>query len=461
MITNNIADFNEKIKKHDLLQPHDEPPNIPSNETILIYDLINEASTQQKKIVLPVSGSSYTIYYDNTESSYNNTNISNFPEIFLYGGKNYKIKISGFVLRFGNFTVLDGVEYLVEAVKLGPLDLSGAFYGAINLIKVPKKLLSGVTNISNMFVGATSFNQPLNNWNVRNVRNMSSMFAGATSFNQPLNNWDVSSVGSVNIGNIYNGTYYGSMKYMFCDAITFNQPLNNWDVSNVRDMSGMFDGATSFNQPLNNWNVSKVGFTIETAYSYYYNGSMASMFRNTTKFNQPLNNWNVSNVRDMSNMFNGATSFNQPLNNWDVSKVGFQIYFYPEQKTYYGSLHRMFLNATKFNQPLHNWNLKDGIDCSNMLDYCGMSQYNYQNTLIGWYNNCEGKNKIPFLIGAKGMVYNNYNKWGVSNNTYGNGAISTNTSWILHLDDPDKNIMRAARSYFGNKIVGDMEVNFG
>ena len=43
-----------------------------------------------------------------------------------------------------------------------------------------------------MFLNATSFNQPLNSWNVSNVRNMHQMFAGASSFNQPLNNWNVS-----------------------------------------------------------------------------------------------------------------------------------------------------------------------------------------------------------------------------------------------------------------------------
>ena len=38
------------------------------------------------------------------------------------------------------------------------------------------------------------FNQPLNKWNVSNVTDMSGMFLGATSFNQPLNNWNVSNV---------------------------------------------------------------------------------------------------------------------------------------------------------------------------------------------------------------------------------------------------------------------------
>ena len=37
-----------------------------------------------------------------------------------------------------------------------------------------------------MFNRATSFNQPLNKWNVSNVTNMACMFYGASSFNQPL-----------------------------------------------------------------------------------------------------------------------------------------------------------------------------------------------------------------------------------------------------------------------------------
>ena len=51
--------------------------------------------------------------------------------------------------------------------------------------------------MSEMFWGAESFNQPLDNWNVSNVENMSLMFRDATSFNQPLNNWNVSNVRTV------------------------------------------------------------------------------------------------------------------------------------------------------------------------------------------------------------------------------------------------------------------------
>ena len=48
--------------------------------------------------------------------------------------------------------------------------------------------------MSGMFIGATSFNQDLSNWNMSNVTTIGGMFNGATSFNQSLGAWDVSNV---------------------------------------------------------------------------------------------------------------------------------------------------------------------------------------------------------------------------------------------------------------------------
>ena len=83
-----------------------------------------------------------------------------------------------------------------------------------------------------MFSGAnndvSSFNQPLNKWNVSKVTNIAWMFAGASSFNQPLNKWNVSKVTNV--------------AGMFKNTESFNQPLNNWNVSN-RDVRGRCDDA--------------------------------------------------------------------------------------------------------------------------------------------------------------------------------------------------------------------------
>ena len=96
--------------------------------------------------------------------------------------------------------------------------------------------------MANMFSGCTSFNQPLNYWDVSQVAGMWYMFSGCISFNQPLNSWDVSKV--------------TAMRFMFSGCASFNQPLNNWDVSKVTDMENMFSGCTSFNQNLGMWELT-------------------------------------------------------------------------------------------------------------------------------------------------------------------------------------------------------------
>merc|ERR1711988_1063500 len=107
--------------------------------------------------------------------------------------------------------------------------------------------------MNSMFCYATSFDQPLNNWNVSNVSNMIGMFNRARSFNQPLYNWNVSNV--------------TNMDSMFCYAQSFNQPLNNWNVSNVTNMQGIFLGAFNFNQDLSSWNIDLDVLSINEHYS--------------------------------------------------------------------------------------------------------------------------------------------------------------------------------------------------
>ena len=102
---------------------------------------------------------------------------------------------------------------------------------------------SNVTDMSNMFYDAFSFNSDISNWDVSNVTNMNNMFYNAEKFNQDISKWEV--------GNVQN------MVHMFESAAKFNQDLGNWKVGNVTDMSNMFFYASQFNQDLSGWCVDQ------------------------------------------------------------------------------------------------------------------------------------------------------------------------------------------------------------
>ena len=218
---------------------------------------------------------------------------------------------NGFICDF-TVTKFDN-DSLVDVLKLWhhERNLIETRYGHISNWDVSK-----VTNMSNLFSRAKSFNEDISNWDVSNVKTMRSMFESAEVFNQPIGNWDVSKV-----TNMYN---------MFASAKSFNQPIGNWDVSNVKSMRQMFETAISFNQPIGTWDVSNVT-------------NMKGMFMSwtTSAFNQPLGNWDVSNVENMFEMFSGAQVFNQPLGSWNISCVT--------------TMKRMFSKAESFNQDLSKW----------------------------------------------------------------------------------------------------------
>ena len=125
--------------------------------------------------------------------------------------------------------------------------------------------------MTEMFMDAISFNQPIEKWNVSKVWDMRGMFAGAKSFNQPIGSWDVSHV--------------DSMSKMFENAESFNQPIGNWDVSRVTSMLAMFKGAKSFNQPIENWSMASVETTVD-------------MFRRAESFRMVKPLWPVLRAED-------------------------------------------------------------------------------------------------------------------------------------------------------------------
>ena len=186
----------------------------------------------------------------------------------------YTVSISGGLTRInlgGSASSYENNVKLQSIVQWGNMtwsSMNGAFVDAFNMeysaTDVPD--LSGVTDMSKMFWGASSFNGNISSWDTSSVQNMNTMFADASSFNQTLNGWNVSSV-----------TDMGSM---FHSASSFNQALNGWNVSSVTRMNGMFNLASSFNQDISDWNVSSVT-------------RMDGMFSSATAFDQNLGKWYV------------------------------------------------------------------------------------------------------------------------------------------------------------------------
>lgn len=83
----------------------------------------------------------------------------------------------------------------------------------------------------------SAFNKPIK-FNAPNLRDVSGWF----SYNKVFNNTITGSFRSA-----------VSMAFMFWYASSFNQPINDWDIRNVLNFQGFVQGATSFNQDLSAW----------------------------------------------------------------------------------------------------------------------------------------------------------------------------------------------------------------
>ncbi len=419
----------------------------------------------------------YDVYWENVATSSHNGSLSGETDdatvVFGQAGT-YEVEITGTFPRiyFNNAGDKDKIMSIEQWGDNGWTSMGSAFYGASNLeynaSDVPD--LSGVTDMSQMFYGASSFNgdlsgwdvstvtdmnemfrmlygtspvfsgDGLSGWNVSSVTDMSYMFYGAGSFNGDLSGWIVSSVTDMSYmfywANSFNGDLSNwdvsgveSMRDMFYDTPIFNSDLSNWNVSSVTTMSGMFQRATSFNQDLSNWNVSSVT-------------DMGGMFARASSFSGDLSNWNVSSVTDMSYMFYEAGSFNGDLSNWNVSSVTNMGYMFLDAVSFNGDLNNwnvssvtdmeyMFSDADSFNRDLSNWNVSSVTNMEEM--FFGTDSFNRD--LSSW--NVSSVTNMGYMFEDTGSFNGDISNWNVSSVTEMTYMFDNATSFNQDLSDWD------------------------
>lgn len=268
---------------------------------------------------------------DGTVQDYPTVTAASTPKA-LDAGTTYTVTLDGTFTDFYYSTVVADQKCIRSldhwGSASGTVTAFRAFQGASNLTSVPANIPSTLTDMREMFVQATSLNDPnISKWNTSNVTNMSATFFGATAFNQSLNDWNVSNV--------------TTMTKMFSGASNFNQPLDKWNTSKVTSLTEMFSSAPKFNQPLNSWDVAKVQ-------------TMDGMFFRAYDFNQPLNDWKTLALTNLQNTFAEATDFDQPLDKWDTSKV----------TTMTGT----FWAANAFNRNISGWNVAAVVSHTNFAN---------------------------------------------------------------------------------------------
>ncbi len=349
-----VRDGTSLLSRSVLVTVTDVVENQNSKAFITVWKTDNPGFTLDNQIKIGTLGTGYNYSVDWGDGQTTDDVKGDFIHSYASPGI-YTVRISGDFpqIFFESTTLASGIviydyEKILSIEQWGDIkwqSMNHAFFRCKNLVgnAVDEPDLSLVTDMTEMFRDASSFNQDISKWNVSKIVEMSNMFNGANVFNQDIGIWDVSSV--------------TGMRRVFYRASAFNGDISGWDVSSVTTMSGMFREASAFNQNIANWNVLSVRI-------------MGGMFRQASVFNQDIGEWKVSSVTDMNNMFNQASVFNQDIGKWSVSSVT--------------DMNNMFNQARAFDQNLGGWDVSSVTNMLQMFSSLTLSTANYDALLEGW-----------------------------------------------------------------------------
>ena len=191
--------------------------------------------------------------------------------------------------------------------------------------------VSNVTKFRQIFEGANIFNQNLSSWDVSSCTDFYRMFA-SSPFNNGgdpgIDNWTINTTNPV------------SMAHMFRYATSFNQPIDNWNISNVYNLTEFMRGVSSFNQTVTTFisnlqgssNVVAInnifdGSSAQADWSQfafqYVNGNAGYAFQSNPNFSGNVSNWQIpSTITSMVRMMRASgisgTDFTDSIVGWAV-----------------------------------------------------------------------------------------------------------------------------------------------
>jgi hypothetical protein len=162
--------------------------------------------------------------------------------------------------------------------------------------------LGNTTSLAEFFQNATSFNQNIGTWDVSKITSFAAFLAGATAFNNggssSINNWTLNTTVGANI----------NLASMFQTATSFNQPIGNWDTSSVGVYNNILNGATSFNQNIGSWKLGpNVRISGEATGQVTMPGMLNNVGMNAENYSRTLIGW-ANYIHNLNDDFTGKGS---------------------------------------------------------------------------------------------------------------------------------------------------------
>ena len=158
----------------------------------------------------------------------------------------YEVKISGTfeAIRFklprgGNHPSRNNIIDIIQWGDIAWKSFDSAFSSCENLTMTATDApdLTEVTSLNRMFVGATSFDSDVSNWDTSTIVDMDFMFSSASSFNVDISGWDVSNVTSMS-SMLNAATSFSSTNY--------DKLLNEWSKLNVQSNVSFSVGSVTY-----------------------------------------------------------------------------------------------------------------------------------------------------------------------------------------------------------------------